>query len=47
MVAVSVIVEVPDAVGVPEITPVAVFTERPAGRPVALNDVGEFVAVMT
>ena len=32
--------------GVPEITPVTVFTERPAGRPVALNAVGAFVAVM-
>ena len=28
--------DVPAAVGVPEITPVDVFTERPAGRPVAL-----------
>jgi hypothetical protein len=34
-VALSVTVEVPAAVGVPEITPVAVFTVRPAGKPVA------------
>jgi hypothetical protein len=34
-VALSVTVEVPAAVGVPEITPVAVFTIRPVGNPVA------------
>ena len=33
-------------VGVPEMTPVAVFTVRPAGRPVALKLVGVFFAVM-
>jgi hypothetical protein len=32
----SVTVEVPAAVGVPEIRPVAAFTERPDGKPVAL-----------
>ena len=36
----------PKAVGVPEIRPVDGLTARPAGRPVALNDVGEFVAVI-
>ena len=35
LVALSVTVEAPLAVGVPEITPVAVFTDRPAGNPVA------------
>ena len=35
-VARSVTVEAPAAVGVPEITPVVVLTERPAGNPVAL-----------
>jgi hypothetical protein len=34
-VALSVIVETPPTVGVPEIRPVVVFTVRPAGRPVA------------
>ncbi len=36
----------PAAVGVPEMTPVVVLTDSPGGRPVALNDVGELVAVM-
>jgi hypothetical protein len=35
LVALSVTVEVPAAVGVPEIDPVAVFTVRPAGKPAA------------
>jgi hypothetical protein len=34
-VAPSVTVEVPAVVGVPEISPEAVFTERPVGSPVA------------
>ena len=34
-VALSVTAEVPVAVGVPEINPVPVFTDRPAGNPVA------------
>ena len=34
-VALSVTVEVPAAIGVPEITPVAAFTVRLAGNPVA------------
>ena len=33
--ALSVTEEVPVAVGVPEIRPVVVFTESPAGKPVA------------
>jgi hypothetical protein len=36
----------PAEVGVPEMTPVLVFTDRPAGRPVALKLVGVLVAVM-
>jgi hypothetical protein len=35
LVAFSVTVEVPAAVGVPEIKPVAVLTDKPAGNPVA------------
>ena len=34
-VALSVTVDVPAAVGVPEMRPVLVFTLRPAGKPVA------------
>ena len=45
-VAESVIADEPAAVGVPEMTPVAVFTVNPAGRPVALNEVGVLVAVI-
>jgi hypothetical protein len=33
LVALGVTVEVPDAVGVPEIKPLAVLTDKPAGRP--------------
>ena len=36
LVALRVTVEVATAVGVPEITPLAAFTARPAGSPVAL-----------
>ena len=39
-------VNVPDTVGVPDITPVDVFTVRPVGRPVALNEVGVLLAVI-
>ena len=35
LVALMVTVEVPAAVGVPEIKPVVALTDRPAGRPVA------------
>jgi hypothetical protein len=37
---------VPAVVGVPEITPVVVFTLRPAGSPLALKEDGMFVAVI-
>jgi hypothetical protein len=36
LVAPTVTVEVPAAVGVPEINPVGVLTDNPAGKPVAL-----------
>ena len=39
-------VNVPVTVGVPETTPVALFTFNPTGRPVALKLVGLLVAVM-
>jgi len=35
LVALIVTIEVPAAVGAPEIAPVVVFTDNPAGRPVA------------
>jgi hypothetical protein len=38
--------DVPSDVGVPEMTPVVVSTERPAGRPVALKEVGDPDAVI-
>ena len=46
LVALRVTVEVPAAVGVPEIKPVAVFIDRPAGKPVAPKLVGVLVAVI-
>jgi len=46
LVALSVTVDVPAAVGVPEIRPEAVFTARPAGNPVAPKLVGVLVAVI-
>jgi hypothetical protein len=46
LVALSVTVDVPGAVGVPEIKPVPVFTVKPAGNPVAPKLVGVFVAVI-
>ena len=45
-VALIVIEEVPDVVGVPEIRPVVVFTDSPEGNPVALKLVGLLVAVI-
>ena len=45
-VAVTVNRELPAAVGVPEIRPVAALTRRPAGSRDALNRVGVFVAVI-
>jgi len=44
--ACSEIVETPAVVGVPEIKPVVLFTERPLGRPIALKLVGMLVAVI-
>ena len=44
LVAVSVAVEVPAAVGVPETVPVVAWIDTPAGSPVA-DQVGEPVAV--
>ena len=46
LLALKVTVEVPAAVGVPEITPVAVFTVNPAGNPVAPKPMGELVAAI-
>jgi hypothetical protein len=45
-VALNVTLEVPTAVGVPEITPVLVLTDSPAGNPVALKLVGVLLAVI-
>ena len=46
LVALKATLEVPEAVGVPEISPVAVLIDRPAGSPVALKLVGLFKAVI-
>ena len=46
LVALIVTLDVPAVVGVPEINPVVVFTDKPAGNPVALKLVGLFVAVI-
>ena len=46
LVAASVTVVVPMAVGVPEISPVGALAERPAGRPMTRKLVGEFVATI-
>jgi hypothetical protein len=45
-VAFRVTVEIPVALGVPEITPVAVLTDNPAGNPVAPKLVGVLEAVI-
>ena len=45
-VAVMVALEFPAVVGVPEMTPVVVFTVSPAGKPVAPKEAGELLAVM-
>ena len=45
-VALNPTLNVPAAVGVPEITPVDVATESPAGSPVALKLVGLLLAVI-
>ena len=46
LVALIVALKEPEAVGVPEMRPVEVFTLRPAGRPVAPKFVGRFAAVI-
>ena len=46
LVALMVTLYVPAVVGVPEIKPELVFTDRPAGSPVALKLVGLLVAVI-
>ena len=47
LVAERVTLKVPAAtLGVPEIRPVVVLIERPLGRPVALNEVGELSALI-
>ena len=46
LVALSPTFEALDAAGVPEIKPVAVFIDKPAGSPLALKLVGELVAVI-
>ena len=45
-VAISVTLDVPSTMGVPEIKPVAVLTARPAGNPAALKLVGLLVAAI-
>jgi hypothetical protein len=44
--ALKVTLKLPETVGVPEMTPLAVLTERPAGKPLAPKLVGLFVAVI-
>jgi hypothetical protein len=46
LVALSITLEVPTPVGVPEIKPEVVFTVRPAGNPDAPKLVGELEAVI-
>ena len=46
LVALRATVDVPAAVGVPEIKPVVGLTERPAGSPVAPKLVGELLATI-
>jgi hypothetical protein len=46
LVALNATLDVPAAVGVPEMTPVAVLTESPAGNPVALKLAGLLLAVI-
>ena len=46
LVALSVTLKLPAAVGVPEIRPVVVLTDSPGGNPVALKLVGLLVAVI-
>ena len=46
LVALKLTLEVAAVVGVPEIKPVVVLIDKPAGSPVALKLVGEFEAVI-
>jgi hypothetical protein len=46
LLAVKITLKAPDSVGVPEITPVAGLTDRPAGRPEAENSVAPLLAVI-
>ena len=46
LVALIVTLKLPAAVGVPEMRPVVVLTDSPAGKPVALKLVGLLVAVI-
>ena len=46
LVALTVTLNAPAAIAVPEINPVAVLTLTPAPSPVAPNDAGELVAVI-
>ena len=47
LVAVTVTLKVPAAtLGVPEMRPLLVLMERPPGRPVALKEVGELLALI-
>lgn len=46
LVALIVTVDVPPEVGAPEIKPVPLSTDRPAGKPVALKLVGEPTAAV-
>jgi hypothetical protein len=46
LVALTVAVDVPAAVGVPEIKPVAAFTESPAGKPEAPKLAGVLLALI-
>ena len=46
LVALKLTLEVPAVVGVPEIKPVVVLIDKPAGSPVALKLVGEFDAAI-
>ena len=46
LVAVRLMVAVPEVVGVPERRPVSAFRESPAGRPVAAKELGLLLAVM-
>jgi hypothetical protein len=46
LVALTVAVEFPAVVGIPEIRPVVAFTLKPAGKPDAPNEVGLLLAAI-